>query len=141
MKTLGIDYGSKRVGVAMSDDGGTMAFPFGVLSNNPELINDIAKLVTEHEVTAIVLGESTDSSGKANKIMGSIEKFKQNIEADLDVPVYYQKEFMTSLHSGNTLTKDIFSDRQMKKDKEVKDDSKSAALILQRYLDKKNINK
>jgi putative Holliday junction resolvase len=138
MKTMGIDFGSKRVGVALSDEGGTMAFPYGVLANSPDLINDIAKLVTEHEITAIVLGESTDMHGNANKIMGSIEKFKQNIEAELDLPVFYQKEFMTSLHSGNTLTKDIFSDRQIKKDREVKDDSKSAALILQRYLDKKN---
>lgn len=138
MKYLGIDYGTKRVGIALSDDGGTLAFPHKVLKNDTTLVDTIHNICGQENVSAIVVGESTDLSGNPNKIMGSIEELVKNLEADLGLPVYLQKEFMTSLHAGNAPTKDIFSDRKTKKEKEVKDDSKSAALILQRYLDKKN---
>ena len=138
MRYLGIDYGSKRVGLATSDEDGVFAFPYKVLKNDMALVDTVHNICGEEDISAIVIGESTDASGSPNKIMGSIEEFKKNLEVELDMPVYLQKEFMTSLHAGNQKTKDIFSDRQMKKEREVKDDSKSAALILQRYLDKNN---
>lgn len=138
MKYLGIDYGTKRVGIAISDEGGTLAFPYKVLKNDMALLDTIHNICGQENVSAIVVGESMDLSGAPNKIMGSIEELVKNLEADLGLPVYLQKEFMTSLHSGKAFTKDIFSDRQIKKEKELKDDSKSATLILQRYLDKKN---
>ena len=138
MRHLGIDYGTKRVGIAISDEGGTLAFPYKVLKNDMALLDTIHNICGQENVSAIVVGESMDLSGAPNKIMGSIEELVKNLEADLDLPVYLQKEFMTSLHSGKSFTKDMFSDRQIKKEKELKDDSKSATLILQRYLDKKN---
>lgn len=138
MRYLGIDYGSKRVGLATSDEDGVFAFPYRVVKNDMALVDTVHNICGEENISAIVIGESTDSSGEPNKIMGSIEEFKKNLEVELDMPVYFQKEFMTSLHAGNPKTKDIFSDRQTKKEREVKDDSKSAALILQRYLDKNN---
>lgn len=138
MKYLGIDYGHKRVGLATSDDGGFMAFPKMVLNNNLSLIDNILELCKEEKISAIVLGESNNSSGKPNKIMGSIEEFKRNIEAETDIPVYFEKEFMTSVHSLIPKTKNIFSARKIKKEKNSKDDSKAATLILQRFLDKNN---
>src|SRR3989344_4752829 len=140
MRYLGIDYGSKRVGLATSDEDGRMAFPYEVVSNDMSLVANIAKICEKENITAIVVGESTDASGKPNKIMGSIEELVKNLEMETGMPIYLQKEFMTSLHACNQQTKDIFSDRKTKKEKEIKDDSKSATLILQRYLDKVNIN-
>ncbi|MEK7106088.1 MAG: Holliday junction resolvase RuvX, partial [Patescibacteria group bacterium] len=84
MKHLGIDYGSKRIGLAISDDGGTLAFPYKILANNMELIDSIHNICGEESISAIVLGESHDLSGKPNKIMGSIEELKHNLETDLD---------------------------------------------------------
>ncbi len=141
MKHLGIDYGSKRVGIAMSDDGGTMAFPYKILLNNLDLVDAIHNICGEENITAIVLGESHDLSGAPNKIMGSIEELKHNLEASLELPVYFQKEFMTTVEARGREGKERFNARKISKDKSLQADASAAALILQRYLDKKNLNK
>lgn len=138
MKHLAIDYGSKRVGVAVSDESGTFAFPFKVLKNDMELIDTIHNICGEENVSAIVLGESTDLSGKPNKVMGSIEEFKRNLEGELDIPVYFQKEFMTTIEARGRKGKEVNNARKEKKPEQDHVDASAAALILQRYLDKKN---
>ncbi|MDE2030735.1 MAG: Holliday junction resolvase RuvX [Patescibacteria group bacterium] len=147
MRYLGIDYGSKRVGLAISDDEGVFAFPFKILQNNLELVDAIHNICGEENISAIVLGESHDLSGKPNKIMGSIEEFKRNLEAELDLPVYFQKEFMTTIHArglpaqAGRVGKEKNNARKVSKEKSLQADASAAALILQRYLDKKNLNK
>jgi putative holliday junction resolvase len=144
MKYMGIDYGSKRVGIALSDDGGTLAFPKTILANDMSLLESIEQLCTRENISAIVLGESHDLSGKANKIMGSIEEFKRNLEAELNLPVYYQKEFMTTIEARGRAGKESTTARKVSKQRNAKNtkgaaaDASAAALILQRYLDKKN---
>jgi putative Holliday junction resolvase len=138
MRYLGIDYGAKRVGVAISDEDGSMAFPYKIIPNDMELVDTIHNICGTEEVSAIVLGESHDLSGKPNKIMGSIEEFKRNIEAELDLPVYFQKEFMTSIFARGNDGKKENDARKTKKGKDIKIDDSAAAIILQRYLDKKN---
>lgn len=138
MRYLGIDYGSKRVGLALSDDEGIMAFPYKIISNNMELVDAIHNICGEEEIGAIILGESHDLSGKPNKIMGSIEEFKRNIEAELDIPVYFQQEFMTTVEARGREGKSINNAKKVGKDKQKKADASAAALILQRFLDKKN---
>ena len=151
MRYLGIDYGTKRVGLSMSDEEGKIAFPYKVVQNNLELVDMIHNICGEEDVSAIVLGESLDSAGNKNKVMGSIEELKRNLEVELDLPVDFEKEFMTSVHGGEQKFKNIFIARKIKKftspnkknggEKVGKDDSKAATLILQRYLDRKNLNK
>jgi putative Holliday junction resolvase len=138
MRHLGIDYGSKRVGVAISDEEGIFAFPYKIIPNNMELVDTIHNICGTEEIGAIVLGESHDLSGKPNKIMGSIEEFKRNIEAELELPVYFQKEFMTTVEARGRGGKEMNNAKKVVKDKQVGADASAAALILQRYLDKKN---
>ncbi len=140
MKHLGIDYGSKRVGVAISDEGGTLAFPKAILPNNMSLMEAIERLCNDENISAIVLGESHDLSGARNKIMGSIEEFKRNLEADTGLPVYFQSEFMTTVEARGREGKESKSARKTKKEDQSQADASAAALILQRYLDKKNNN-
>lgn len=140
MRYLGIDYGTKRVGLALSDDGGTMAFPYKIIGNNLELIDVIHNICGVEEVSAIVLGESTDLSGKPNKIMGSIEEFKRNLEAELELPISFEKEFMTSIFARGNVGKKENNARKDKKSESKKIDDSAAALILQRFLDRKNNN-
>ena len=139
MKYLGIDYGTKRVGLAISDETGVFAFPYKIISNNMELVDTIHNVCGEEEVSAIVLGESNDLSGKPNKVMGSIEEFKRNIEAELDLPVYFQKEFMTTVEARGRSGKEVNNAKKVKKGEQNQADASAAALILQRYLDKKNV--
>lgn len=138
MKYLGIDYGSKRVGVAISDEDGSIAFPKVILKNDLSLLDNIFDICEKEKISAIVLGESHDLSGKPNKIMGSIEEFKQNLEGELDMPIYYEKEFMTSVFARGNEGKSINNSKKVKKDDKGMVDSSAAALILQRYLDKVN---
>ncbi|ETB64168.1 MAG: Resolvase, holliday junction-type, YqgF-like protein [Parcubacteria bacterium RAAC4_OD1_1] len=134
MKYLGIDYGEKRVGLAISDDGGQFSFSYKVLKNNNELIDSIHNICGEEEIKEIVLGEPEDR----NKIYEKVLNFEKKLKEELKLPVYKEKEFMTSSYSGIQKSKDMFIDRKIKKDKEVKDDSKAATFILQRFLDKIN---
>ncbi len=140
MRYLGIDYGTKRVGIAISDEDGNMAFPYKIIPNNMELVDSIHNICGTEEISAIVLGESHDLSGKPNKVMGSIEEFKRNIEAELEIPVYFEKEFMTTIEARGRMGKEVNNAKKVKKGEQAQADSSAAALILQRYLDRKNIN-
>lgn len=126
MKYLCIDYGKKKVGIATSDDGGEMAFPCMVIENNKTLLIEIKQLCKELKIGAIVIGESLDQNGKPNPIAKEARSFAVQLEDTLDLPLSFEKEWMTSVHA-----------RAMQEGKEIVDDS-AAALILQRYLDKKN---
>jgi len=126
MRHLGIDYGSKRVGVAISDDEGNIAFPYKIVPNNMELLDTIHNICGTEEVGAIVLGESHDLSGKPNKIMGSIEEFKRNIEAELELPVYFQKEFMTTVEARGRGGKEINNAKKVGMGKQVGADASAA---------------
>lgn len=146
MRYLGIDYGSKRVGLAISDEEGKMAFPYKILTNNLELDDSIHNICGQEEISAIVLGESYNQLGEKNKIMGSIEEFKRNIEAELGIPVYLEKEFMTTvfaremmMEATGFLKKTEKSAKKLVKGKIDKADASAATLILQRFLDRKNI--
>ena len=138
MRYLGIDYGAKRVGLSLSDEEGGMAFPYKIIKNDLELVDKIHNICGEEDVSAIVLGESHDLSGKPNKIMGSIEEFKRNLVGELDLPIYFEKEFMTSIFARGNKGKKVNDARKDKKSEEIKVDDSAAALILQRYLDRKN---
>jgi putative Holliday junction resolvase len=139
MKFIGIDYGAKRVGVAISDDDGNFAFPFVVLSNNMNLIQEVRDIIDKENITAVVVGDSSDLSGSPNKIMGSIETFVKNIEIECNLPVYLQKEFMTTIEARGRGGKEVNNARKTTKEKQKPADASAAALILQRYLEKKNL--
>jgi len=139
MKYLGIDYGSKRIGLAMSDDGGTLAFPLKIISNDVFLIEAIAKICQTENIAEIVIGESFDLSGKANKIMGDINDFKTNLAESLKLPISFQKEFMTTVEARGREGKEVNNARKVAKPEQAQADASAAALILQRFLDKKNL--
>jgi putative Holliday junction resolvase len=138
MRYLGIDYGEKRVGLSLSDEEGKMAFPYKIIKNDLELVDNIHNICGKEEVSAIVLGESTDLSGKPNKVMGCIEEFKRNLETEMDLPVYFEKEFMTTVEARGRGGKEVNNAKKVVRGKQAAADASAAALILARYLDRKN---
>jgi len=122
---LGIDYGEKRVGIAVSDDGGKLAFPKAVLPNDRYLVSSIKDMCKDKGVVAIVVGESLDLKGAKNPIMDNIERFKSFLEKETKIEVVYEQEFFTSHQAEQSGTNTLV-------------DASAAALILQSYLDKKN---
>ena len=140
-KFLGIDFGDKKLGLAVSDDDGRLAFPVMILKNEGKTTGEIGKICRELGVTAIVLGESLNLKGEPNKIMPKAIVFKEKLENEIRLAVFWEKEFMTStaaLHFGQYL-KGVRPDtaRKTKRGKEKIDDS-AAAFILQRYLDRRS---
>lgn len=126
-RTLGIDYGSKRVGLALSDEGNKFALPLSVISNDDQLVSKIEKIAIDNEVKEIVLGESRDFSGKANAILLDSLEFKEKLEARGFI-VNFEPEFLTSVQAERLQGKNELID------------ASAAAIILQSYLDKeKNI--
>lgn len=144
MRFLGIDYGSKRIGLALSDEGGTMAFPKNIIPNDSDTLNEIAEIINSEKVQAIVVGESMDFSGQANAISSKIEDFVQNINDKFGLPVHKQKEFLTTVEARKSPDAKAMSNKSQAhtKNKAKKGDSVdagAAALILQRFLDRKAV--
>ncbi len=96
MRLLGIDYGSKRVGIALSDDQGLMAFPKTVLPNDGELISAIETLVTTEGVTQIVIGHSRDREGNDNPIHQAVTEFVGDLTLAVGLPIILEPEQYTT---------------------------------------------
>ncbi len=145
MRFLGIDYGTKRIGLAISDENSFMAFPKEIVLNDKSTLDKIREVIKKENISEIVIGESVDFSGKLNALSGRIEMFILELTEKFGLPVHKQKEFLTSLEARNsTNTKKLLSPSQansrVKQIKSGRVDARAAALILQRYLDKFNKN-
>lgn len=123
MRYLGIDFGSKRVGIAVSDVSNSFAFPVVVLPNNKELMEEIKKLCREHTVGEIVVGESKDFAQTDNVIMQEVRPFVEKLQEELGMPVRLHPEFLTSAEAEQLQGKNDLLD------------ASAAAIILKSYLD------
>ena len=133
MKYLGIDYGTKRIGLATSDTGGSLAFPLTTVKAGPRALEEIAQIIKKEGVKKIVLGESRNFKGEANKVMEDIEQFKKDIEELSGLPVAYEAEFLTSAGAARQFEGDFGRKEKPSQDKL---DASAAAMILQSYLDR-----
>jgi putative Holliday junction resolvase len=121
---MGIDFGTKRVGIAVSDSENKFAIPHSVIQNSKKLIDDVNTIVCDNEVETVILGESKDFKGNDNKVMAKIRKFKEEIENKLGKKVIFEPEFLTSHQAQHIQGKhDLL-------------DASAAAIILQSYLDR-----
>ncbi len=135
VKHLGIDYGTKRIGVALSDEEGKLAFPHGVIPAGPKALSAVAELARANTAGKIVVGESRNYKNEPNAVMEDIELFKKDLEELTGLPVEYEAEFMTSAAA--------LRHTQDKRGEKTSDalnlDASAAALILQSYLDRNRI--
>jgi putative Holliday junction resolvase len=134
MKYLGIDYGTKRIGVAVSDDTGSLAFPLTVVASGPKALEEVANIARVNNVEMIIIGESLNFKNEPNEVMEDIEQFKADIGELTTLPVEYQRELMTSMEAARQFAPD---GSRKKNPSQEKLDAAAAALILQSYLDKK----
>jgi len=124
IKVLGIDYGARRVGIALSDDTGTLAFAKKVLVNDKNLLDNVTSICIDKKVTAIVIGESKDFHGDNNEIAKHAKEFANQLTKTTDLPIHFENEFLTSSEARRigSSSEDL--------------DAHAAAFILQRYLDR-----
>src|SRR3989344_3285967 len=143
MRFLGIDYGTKRIGIAISDENNTLAFPKEIVLNDANTFERLSEIIKEKEVSEIVVGESVDFSGKLNALSGRIEVFILELKEKFELPIHKQKEFLTSVEARKSKTgkADLSPSQARGRVKQIKSgrvDAHAAALILQRYLEKRN---
>jgi len=143
MRFLGIDYGTKRIGIAISDENNTLAFPKEIVLNDANTFERLSEIIKEKEVSEIVVGESVDFSGKLNALSGRIEVFILELKEKFELPIHKQKEFLTSVEARKSKTgkADLSPSQARGRVKQIKSgrvDAQAAALILQRYLEKRN---
>lgn len=131
VKYLGIDYGTRRIGVAVSDDTGTVAFPLATVPSDREALSALAALAKEKEAQAIVMGESRNFKDEPNPVMEDIEQFAKDIGELSGLPVEYEREFLTSAQAARQ-----GQDKRGEGGVD-KSDASAAALILQSFLDRK----
>lgn len=96
MRLMGIDYGTKRVGIALSDDKGMMAFPHKVLQNDASLMKEIEKIVTKEKVEKIIIGHSLGRDGAPNKVHAQVEELITDITLHLGTPLELEPEQYTT---------------------------------------------
>jgi putative Holliday junction resolvase len=123
MRYLGIDYGTKRIGIAISNEDGEMAFPNCVLANDNKIIQNIEKIVKDNDVKKIVMGESKNYKMQDNEIMEDVLNLKMILEKLLEIDVVLHPEVLTSVEAEKIQGKNNMSD------------ASAASIILQNYLD------
>ena len=141
---LGVDYGTKRIGLAISDENGKIPFPKEILPNDFHTFDRLDVLIAKENIKEIVVGESVDFSGKLNALSGRIEIFILELKEKFNLPVHKQKEFLTSVEArksknDKSTLNQAQSHSKVKQIKSGRIDASAAALILQRYLDKINL--
>ncbi len=131
-KILGIDWGTKRIGVAISDFDQQIVFGKKSIENkSPKyVLDELHELIDQNDVVLIVLGYPLNLEGHKTKSTVKVEKFKALLEKKLRIPVILHDERLTSVESNGIITSfDIKT-----KDKKKETDIIAASLILKNYL-------
>lgn len=126
MRVLGIDYGTEKVGVALSDEAATMGFPKAVLRNDERLHDALEDLIRTEAVGQIVVGDSLGLAGKENAIASKARAFGEALSLKTGIPVAFELEAFSSQEA----LRGIDGERE----RGSPDDSRAAALILTSYL-------
>lgn len=128
MRYLGIDYGHRKIGLAISDEEGSFSFPYQVIKNDSSArsVATIKNICLVEKIEKIIIGQSLDLSGQANPIQEAISKFKEKLEKEIGLMVEFQTEHFTT-REARRLMADQENDSLV--------DARAAALILKSYLE------
>ncbi len=138
MRTLGIDFGEKRIGLAISDPLGILATPIETLESSEIdlVVSRLAEIISEHSVSQIVVGIPWNLSGKSSPQTKKTFDFISFISGNFEIPIKQIDERFTSVQAKKKLrVEDKRSRKKQKKLPKGSIDSASAAIILQTYLD------
>lgn len=120
-KLIGIDFGSKRVGIAVSDETGSVAFPKEAIPNDVRLLSRVTALVSDEGAAAVIIGESKDARGADNPVMEDARAFADALAQESGVPVHFEPEFYTSVEARRDTERSRV-------------DAEAAAIILNSYI-------
>ncbi len=124
MKYLGIDYGAKHVGVAVSDDEGRIAFPRAAIPNNRNLLPYIVELIKKEKIWTIIIGDTRSHGGGDNPVTKEVDAFIEMLKKTTNLPVEKVWEAGSSIEASRYAPEG-----------KGHSDAAAAAVILQRFLD------
>ena len=135
MRYLGLDLGSRTLGIAVSDKQGVIASNYKTIRHNEDyekLLDEVVKLVDELDIEAIVLGFPKNMNNTIGPKGELSLEFKEKLEKKVTVPVYLQDERL----STKAATDMLISGNVSRKNRKKVVDSVAATIILQTYLDR-----
>lgn len=136
-KYLGLDLGSKTLGISISDNTNTIASVYTtIIFNDSEydtLIPKLKDIIKEENITKIVLGLPKNMNNTLGQRASVTLEFKNKLEKELGIEVIMEDERLTSVISNNVLIQASMSRKKRKK----KVDGMASVIILQSYLDRK----
>lgn len=133
-RCIGIDLGTKRVGLALSDSLNIIASPFKTLTfiDNDDLISKLSNVINDNNVKTIILGLPLNMSGVDTEQTKKVRTFK-NVLAKLNIPIFFEDERLSSVSAKKSLVMQNVKTGHNK----AEIDRTAAAIILQQFLDKK----
>lgn len=134
MRVLGVDVGSHRVGIAISDPTGTIAQSLAVIPRTGwrPVVSEIRRLVHEHRVERVVVGLPLRMDGTEGEAAREANAFAERLRGVLDVPVVMQDERLSTAEAERAM---VAQDVRREK-RRTRRDAVAAALFLQTYLDR-----
>jgi len=131
-RSLGLDIGDRRIGVAMSDPQGILASPLTIINraDEPSDINAILAIVDQNQVGAVVVGLPLSLNGSLGPQAEKVQDFAHQLRRHTEVTVEFRDERLTTASAQRLM-------KMTGKDRRSRDDAMAAALILQGYLDEK----
>lgn len=136
MSILGIDVGTKRIGIAVSDELNLMAHPVGTVAAEPKetLLSRLEEIVNEKQVREIVVGMPVNMNGTRGPKAEQADEFIKWLKHELRLPVHSWDERLTTAQGTKMLIDQDFSRKQRRR----VIDSLAAQILLQSYLDSKH---
>ncbi len=132
---IGIDYGVKRIGIAVSDPLGMFAVPLETISNNHNFWRDFKKLLEPYKIKAFVLGLPLKESGESYALTEEVKKFGETLKKKFNKDVVFFDERYSSSIAESQIIESVPS-KKKRRDKSLVD-KKAAAVILQDFLNEK----
>ena len=134
MKYLAIDYGAKRIGLAMCDPDEIIVSPYAVVENDSRVPDRILEIVHKQQIQALVIGLPLNMDGTEGPQAALVKDFAAELTDRTDVPVHLQDERLTSFGAYHKLTPAELT----RKRKKQRLDAVAAAEILKMFLEGKN---
>ncbi|AYB00785.1 Holliday junction resolvase RuvX [Lachnoanaerobaculum umeaense] len=136
---MGLDYGSKTIGVAISDELGLTAQPFETIERSGEnklrrSLARISEIVKEKNIRKIVVGLPVNMSGENGERVALTLAFVEKLKSRVDVPIIMQDERLTTMEADEILDESGVK----KKDRKQFIDQIAAGIILREYMEKEN---
>ena len=134
MRYLAVDYGEKRTGLAICDEGETIASPLKVVEGQGGLMDKIIAAVKSEMVGGIVIGLPLNMDGTQGEQAKGVLGFGERLKEHLEIPIFFHDERLSSFGAEKKLSGVGMTRKQKKK----RLDAVAAAAILQSFLDSKH---